>query len=70
MSLHSPVYIYKKIMFIDWSSALHTYTNISFFEDDGTNTVFKWQESPESPIMDAMWSNADYRDIRKIPVGI
>ena len=65
----SPVLIYKKLQIIDWDKALHTYTNISFFDDDGTSTNFKWQQEPESEIIDASWKNDDYQNIIKIPLN-
>jgi len=66
--LNTPELLYKKIMITDWEKKLYTYTNISFFDDDGTNTKFKWQQEPESEIIDASWKNEDYQNILKIPV--
>jgi hypothetical protein len=67
--LNRPEIIYKKLSISDWEKTLYTYTNISFFDDDNTNTRFKWQMLPESEIIDKDWKNNDYRDILKVSKG-
>lgn len=66
--ISKPEILYKKISISDWEKNLYTYENISFFDDDNINTKFKWQQLPESEVIDKSWKNDDYRDILKVPV--
>lgn len=66
--INSPILIYQKILITDWEKLVHTYTNISFFNEEAGTTIFKWQETPESEVLDITWNDNDFLDILKVPV--